>query len=159
MGSVRHEQGRTERVEHLASLQALELRGQSRSAREPVVQFVDTPERSRRLPSAFAHAFVGASLAPALPPGGSNGRVALALAAAAPALDVLAFGLGIPYESPLGHRGFTHSLFFAVVVALASIPSWRRSAHHRAGWAVPSVPTLVACASPAHALRAASSRR
>ena len=35
-----------------------------------------------------------------------------------PDLDVLAFNFGIPYESVLGHRGFTHSLLFAVLVAV-----------------------------------------
>ena len=34
-----------------------------------------------------------------------------------PDIDVLAFSLGIPYEAPLGHRGFTHSILFAVLWA------------------------------------------
>jgi inner membrane protein len=33
----------------------------------------------------------------------------------APDLDVLAFRFGISYESQWGHRGFTHSIFFALV--------------------------------------------
>ena len=33
---------------------------------------------------------------------------------AAPDLDVIAFSLGIPYESEFGHRGFTHSILFSV---------------------------------------------
>lgn len=32
----------------------------------------------------------------------------------APDLDVLAFRFGIPYESQWGHRGWTHSIFFAI---------------------------------------------
>lgn len=32
-----------------------------------------------------------------------------------PDADVLAFELGIPYHHPLGHRGATHSILFAVV--------------------------------------------
>ena len=36
-----------------------------------------------------------------------------------PDLDVAAFRLGIPYSADLGHRGFTHSLAFALGVALA----------------------------------------
>jgi inner membrane protein len=32
-----------------------------------------------------------------------------------PDLDVLAFNLGIPYEAVLGHRGFSHSLCFALL--------------------------------------------
>ena len=38
---------------------------------------------------------------------------------------MIAFSLGIPYGHPLGHRGLTHSLFFAAAVAAASIPLWR----------------------------------
>lgn len=34
-----------------------------------------------------------------------------------PDLDALGMWLGIPYEHPFGHRGFTHSLPFAAVVA------------------------------------------
>ncbi|MBV9122572.1 MAG: metal-dependent hydrolase [Planctomycetes bacterium] len=37
-----------------------------------------------------------------------------------PDLDVLAFGVGIPYQSPFGHRGFTHSLCFALVLSLTA---------------------------------------
>lgn len=35
----------------------------------------------------------------------------------APDLDSVAFRFGIPYESPWGHRGFTHSIFFAGMVS------------------------------------------
>ena len=34
-----------------------------------------------------------------------------------PDLDVAAFALGIPYDHPLGHRGFTHSILFALLYA------------------------------------------
>lgn len=33
----------------------------------------------------------------------------------APDLDVIAFRFGVPYQSEWGHRGWTHSLFFALV--------------------------------------------
>ena len=36
-----------------------------------------------------------------------------------PDLDVLAFKLGIPYEAMLGHRGFSHSIVFALLAAVA----------------------------------------
>jgi inner membrane protein len=36
----------------------------------------------------------------------------------APDFDVLSFRLGIPYSSLLGHRGFSHSLFFAVLAGI-----------------------------------------
>jgi inner membrane protein len=42
-----------------------------------------------------------------------------------PDVDVLAFAFGIPYEHPLGHRGFTHSLFFAVLAALLGASMFR----------------------------------
>ncbi len=32
-----------------------------------------------------------------------------------PDIDVLAFKFGIPYTHPLGHRGFTHSVLFALL--------------------------------------------
>lgn len=34
-----------------------------------------------------------------------------------PDADVLAFRFDIPYEAPLGHRGFTHSILFAILWA------------------------------------------
>ncbi len=39
------------------------------------------------------------------------------LLAVLPDADVIAFALGIPYQDPFGHRGFTHSLAFAVLAA------------------------------------------
>jgi inner membrane protein len=41
-------------------------------------------------------------------------------------VDSLGFAAGIPYGHPLGHRGFTHSLFVATVIALLCIPFARR---------------------------------
>jgi inner membrane protein len=44
--------------------------------------------------------------------------MALAIVCAVlPDLDALGLWLGIPYEHPFGHRGFTHSLPFAVALA------------------------------------------
>ena len=34
-----------------------------------------------------------------------------------PDADVISFQFGIPYESMWGHRGITHSIFFAVILA------------------------------------------
>lgn len=39
---------------------------------------------------------------------------------AAPDLDSIGFYFGISYRSPWGHRGFTHSIIFALLVALIS---------------------------------------
>jgi len=35
-----------------------------------------------------------------------------------PDIDTVGFLFGVPYESFLGHRGFTHSIFFAIIVSL-----------------------------------------
>src|SRR5262249_21263781 len=43
-----------------------------------------------------------------------------------PDLDILAFRLGIPYEAPFGHRGFSHSLLFALAVSAACAAVCRR---------------------------------
>ncbi len=37
-----------------------------------------------------------------------------------PDADVISFSFGIPYESQWGHRGFTHSLVFAVIMGILS---------------------------------------
>jgi inner membrane protein len=60
-----------------------------------------------------------------------------ALCSILPDFDVFSFLLGIPYRHPLGHRGFSHSLAFALVAGLIvaslapikgprfSLPWWR----------------------------------
>jgi inner membrane protein len=45
------------------------------------------------------------------------------IASVLPDLDCLGFALGIPYASQFGHRGFTHSIVFAL--AFASLCAWR----------------------------------
>jgi len=63
--------------------------------------------------------------------GADVGRRAWILAAVGsvlPDADVVGYWLGIPYGSPLGHRGLTHSLFFAAALAAAlafAVPSRR----------------------------------
>lgn len=42
-----------------------------------------------------------------------------------PDLDVVAFQFGIPYGHAFGHRGFTHSIFFAVLLALLAVAMCR----------------------------------
>ena len=71
--------------------------------------------------SALSHpavplAITVAAGAAAVPP-----RLCLAAVVASVLPDVDAFGYwaGVPYDSPFGHRGFTHSIFFALLVALA----------------------------------------
>lgn len=45
-----------------------------------------------------------------------------------PDLDVIAFRLGLPYAHEFGHRGFSHSLFFAALVAIVGA-CWCRALH------------------------------
>jgi inner membrane protein len=45
--------------------------------------------------------------------------IVAALCAILPDIDVLAFKMGIPYASPWGHRGFTHSFIFSALMAAA----------------------------------------
>lgn len=42
-----------------------------------------------------------------------------------PDLDVITFSFGVPYESVWGHRGFSHSIVFALGWALLLIVSFR----------------------------------
>jgi inner membrane protein len=51
-------------------------------------------------------------------------------AAVLPDLDVLAFRFGVPYADQLGHRGMSHSLTFALLVAVLGALALRR-------WRVP----------------------
>ncbi len=43
-----------------------------------------------------------------------------------PDVDVIGFNFGVSYYSPFGHRGFTHSIIFALVCALfaAQVHTW-----------------------------------
>ena len=69
--------------------------------------------------SAFTHAIAGIAIGTALGPRPVPTRFwfICATAAALPDLDGVGFWLGVPYESAFGHRGFTHSLFFAALLA------------------------------------------
>jgi inner membrane protein len=98
------------------------------------------------VPTVFTHALVPLALGlgagtRAVPP-----RLLLAGMAVAvvPDLDVLALHLGVPYGSPFGHRGFTHSLAFAALVAFAGM-ALHRQLKATAGQAL--VFLLAACAS------------
>lgn len=42
-------------------------------------------------------------------------------ASIAPDFDVISFHLGIDYSHQLGHRGFTHSIFFAVTLGILAL--------------------------------------
>jgi inner membrane protein len=81
------------------------------------------------MPTVMTHAVVAAGLGTLftsrkMPPLFWLTTVGLAML---PDLDVWAFRLGIPYEAPLGHRGLTHSLLFALLAggAAALLTRWR----------------------------------
>jgi inner membrane protein len=81
------------------------------------------------LASAFAHAFAAATLAGATGPGWGVRRLLCVgvVCSVLPDLDVLGFPLGIAYEDALGHRGLSHSLAFAAVVAAVATPLFFRA--------------------------------
>ncbi len=39
-----------------------------------------------------------------------------------PDIDAIGHWLGVPYGHPFGHRGFTHSIAFGVLLGLGAIP-------------------------------------
>lgn len=71
--------------------------------------------------SVFSHAIVGLSLGSAFYRRGTMNRVwaAGAVCSMLPDIDVIGFRFGVHYGDFWGHRGFTHSLFFAAATALA----------------------------------------
>jgi inner membrane protein len=83
------------------------------------------------MPTIFTHPAVALlkTWAPRLPR-----RVAFAGAVATilPDLDVASFALGIPYAHPFGHRGFTHSIVFALLVTALLTWMLRVPGHRRA---------------------------
>ena len=71
------------------------------------------------MPTPMTHAVVGASFSTALPQSLRGFRAALALGflAVMPDLDIIGFYFGVPYSNTLGHRGLSHSLPFALLIA------------------------------------------
>jgi len=66
---------------------------------------------------------------------------------ALPDVDSLGYWAGVPYAHLFGHRGFTHSLFFAGLVALLACAAAPALAAHRA-WAF----AFVAVSTASHGL-------
>jgi len=85
------------------------------------------------MPSVIGHLAVPLCLGAALGRNRIAGSVTAAgtLLAVLPDLDVLAFRLGIPYQSPFGHRGFSHSLLFAAATALCCTLMLAATRHRR----------------------------
>jgi inner membrane protein len=74
------------------------------------------------VPTVFSHVAVPLSLGLAVGAPAVSRRLLLAGVAASvlPDLDVLAFRFGIGYSHEFGHRGFSHSLAFALFLGLAA---------------------------------------
>jgi len=71
------------------------------------------------MPTSIAHSAVAVGLGPCFLRAGVKPRfwVLGALYAALPDIDTIGYRLGIPYAHFFGHRGFTHSLTFALILA------------------------------------------
>jgi inner membrane protein len=84
------------------------------------------------MPSAISHIIASSSVGYALYRGEKGPRfwISLLVLSLIPDLDVLAFQLGIAYSHPLGHRGFFHSLSFALMLGIVFALVFRRG--HRA---------------------------
>ncbi len=72
------------------------------------------------MPTVFTHAFVAVAAGKAFRPQGAPWKFwLLAIACSAgPDLDVGLFAYGVEYEDTFGHRGFFHSLAFAMILAV-----------------------------------------
>jgi inner membrane protein len=70
------------------------------------------------VPTIFTHPAVPLGICPWFRKIPRSLVITAAIASAIPDIDVVSFRLGIPYESPLGHRGLTHSLAVAFLLAL-----------------------------------------
>jgi inner membrane protein len=83
--------------------------------------------------SVFSHPAVALGLGPVFGSQGVGARLWVVGAACAvvPDIDVIGFHHGISYGDLFGHRGLTHSLFFAAVLASALAVSLSRSVLQR----------------------------
>lgn len=87
------------------------------------------------MPTVFTHSFFAAALGKVFFPGGrvpARFWVLAAVCAALPDADVLSFRFGVPYGDLFGHRGFTHSLLFALLLALVVVAAFFRGAPRKA---------------------------
>jgi inner membrane protein len=68
----------------------------------------------------FSHGIVAFTAGKLFPSSVISSKVIVAgiILSMIPDADVLTFYFNIPYEHPLGHRGFTHSVLFAIIAGL-----------------------------------------
>ena len=88
--------------------------------------------------SIFTHAFVAVAAGRVYAAGEAPARFWLlsAACAVAPDADVAAFAFGVPYGSTFGHRGFTHSLAFALLLGFAVVALFFRGAGFKTRWSL-----------------------
>lgn len=87
--------------------------------------------------SIFSHAIAAAAIGKTFPKTVATIKVLVAgvLCSMLPDADVIAFRFGIPYEHMLGHRGFTHSIVFAIVFAfVVALAVFREYKYFSARW-------------------------
>src|ERR1041384_1487134 len=86
--------------------------------------------------SAFTHVAAAAAIGSAFWRPGSSARFWIVgmTCAIVPDFDVLGLPFRIPYGSMFGHRGITHSLAFAAVLALVAAPLCRTNASSPTRW-------------------------
>ncbi|PWT76237.1 MAG: hydrolase [Proteobacteria bacterium] len=72
------------------------------------------------MPTVLTHGVAAAAIGAAILPRRTGWRTWSAGIACAmlPDVDVIAFGIGIPYSAMLGHRGLSHSIFFAAILTM-----------------------------------------
>lgn len=72
------------------------------------------------MPTAFTHIFIAGATAGTVCPGRRDLRLLLSAVTVSllPDADVLGLWLGVPYEHFFGHRGFFHSICFALIAGL-----------------------------------------
>jgi inner membrane protein len=110
------------------------------------------------MPTIISHALAGASLSRLAGAGSvassrADGLKVLLLCATAamlPDLDVVTFKFGIPYASPWGHRGVSHSLLLALLAALL-LTACSRGLWQRLGWSLRSACLLLFAVIASHA--------
>ena len=88
------------------------------------------------MPTIPTHAVAAIAIGSAFPRQVVDGRwrAAGAVCAMLPDVDVIGFRLGVHYGDFLGHRGFSHSLVFAAVLALVVFALPFASGHRRLLW-------------------------
>jgi inner membrane protein len=87
------------------------------------------------MPTIITHAFVGAASSRLLPSPPTSVLVLASVCALIPDADVISFKLGISYGADFGHRGFSHSVLFAMI--LGALVGWgmhRFSQQPKIGW-------------------------